>query len=680
MNPTATTKRRKSAMKTNLDQLCINTIRTLAIDGVQKANSGHPGMPMGAADMAYVLWARFLKHNPAHPAWPNRDRFVLSPGHGSMLLYSLLHLTGYDLPLAELENFRQWGSRTPGHPEYGLTPGVEMTTGPLGQGFATGVGMAIAERFLAATFNRPGLTIFDHFTYGIVSDGDLMEGVSHEAASLAGHLKLGKLIYLYDDNEISIEGSTDSTFTEDVPARFRAYDWHVQKVDGYDLDGIETAIRAAQEETKRPSLIVCHTHIGYGSPHKQDSAAAHGSPLGEDEVRLTKEALGWPANAHFLIPDEALAAFRQAGEQGQQAEAQWQETFERYRTAHPQEATLLETLWAGELPEGWADALPTFTPGDGPLATRKASGATLNALAPVLLTLIGGSADLAPSNNTRLNDYADFQPQTPAGRNLHFGVREHAMGSILNGLALHGGVIPYGGTFLVFSDYMRPAVRLAAMMHLPAVYVWAHDSIWIGEDGPTHQPVEHLAALRAIPNLTVIRPADANETAAAWRVALEQRDGPTALILTRQKLPVLFETMHNAAQNVAHGGYILAESSGVPAALIIASGSEVHLALDARDLLAQKGIAVRVVSMPSWKLFDAQPLAYRESVLPPLVTARLAIEAGVTQGWDKYVGPNGAVLGLDRFGASAPYEVLMTKFGFTVEAVTKQVMQLLGKA
>jgi len=665
-------------MSTELDQLCINTLRTLVIDGVQKAKSGHPGMPMGVADMAYVLWTRFLKHSPANPAWPDRDRFVLSAGHGSMLLYSLLHLTGYDLRLEEIKNFRQWSSRTPGHPEYGLTTGVETTTGPLGQGFANGVGMAIAERFLAATFNRPGFPIFGHFTYAIVSDGDLMEGVSHEAASLAGHLGLGKLIYLYDDNEISIEGSTDLTFTEDVPARFRAYGWHVQEVAGYDLDGLEAAIRAAQEEPQRPSLIVCHTHIAYGSPNKQDTAGAHGAPLGEEEVRLTKEALGWPPDAHFLIPDEALAVFRQAVERGREAEAQWRETCEHYRAAYPEEGARLETLWAGRLPAGWIDALPTFAPADGPLATRKASGAVLNALAPALPTLIGGSADLAPSNVTLLKGFADFHRETPAGRNLRFGVREHAMGSVLNGLASHGGVFPYGGTFLVFSDYMRPAVRLAAMMHLPVVYVWTHDSVWIGEDGPTHQPVEQLTALRAIPNLVVIRPADGNETAAAWRVALERRDGPTALALTRQKLPVLFETTRNPAEKVARGAYVLADSSGIPSVLLIASGSEVHLALEARDLLAEKGIAVRVVSMPSWELFDAQPASYRDAVLPPQVTARLAIEAGVTQGWAKYVGLAGDVMGLDRFGASAPYRVLMEKFGFTAEAVAERALNLLS--
>jgi transketolase len=647
------------------------------MDGVQTAKPGPPAIPMGIADVASVLWTRFLKHNPPDPAWPNRDRFVLSAGHGSMLLYSLLYLTGYDLPLDELKRFRQWGSRTPGHPEHGLTPGVETTTGPLGQGFANGVGMAIAERFLAATFNRPGFPIFDHYIYAIVSDGDLMEGVSHEAASLAGHLGLGKIIYLYDDNEISIEGSTDLAFTEDVPARFCAYGWHVQEVDGYDLPAIEAAIRAAQAETERPSLIVCHTHIAYGSPNKHDSASAHGEPLGEEEVRLTKEALGWPPDAQFRVPDEALAVFRRAVEQGRAAQAEWQELFTRYAREYPQEAALLQRLWAGDLPEGWEKALPAFTPADGDMATRQASGVVLNALAPVLPTLIGGSADLAPSNNTLLKGYADFQKATPTGRNFHFGVREHAMGSILNGMALYGGVIPYGGTFLVFSDYMRPAVRLAALMEQRVVYVWTHDSVWLGEDGPTHQPVEHLMALRAIPNLVVIRPCDANETAAAWRVALERREGPTALALTRQKLPILAETARDASETVARGAYVLAEASGAIDVILIATGSEVHLALEARKLLAEKGVAARVVSMPSWELFDAQEPAYREAVLPSSVAARLAIEAGVTQGWEKYVGPDGAVVGLDRFGASAPYKVLMEQFGFTPQAVAERALELL---
>jgi transketolase len=666
-------------MSTDLDQLCIDTLRTLAMDSVQKANSGHPGMPMGAADMAYVLWTRYLKHNPTDPDWPNRDRFVLSAGHGSMLLYSLLHLTGYDLPLEELKNFRQLGTRTPGHPEYGLTPGVETTTGPLGQGFANGAGMAIAERFLAATFNKPDFPLFDHFTYAIVSDGDMMEGISHETASLAGHLRLGKLIYLYDDNEISIEGATDITFTEDVTARFRAYGWHVQDVNGHALEEVDAAIRTARSETERPSLIIAHTHIAHGSPHKQDDASAHGAPLGEDEVKETKEALGWPPEAQFHIPEEARAVFRRAVEQGQRAQAEWQEMVDRYAEEYPQEAATLKRLWAGELPDGWEAALPTFALKDGPMATRKASGAALNALADELPTLIGGSADLAPSNKTILKGYDDFQPETPAGRNIRFGVREHTMGGMLNGMALHGGVIPYGGTFLIFSDYMRPSVRLAALMELPVIYVWTHDSVWIGEDGPTHQPVEQLPSLRAIPNLVVIRPADANETAAAWRVALERRDGPTGLVLTRQSLPVLFESRRDPAETVARGAYVLVDSSGIPDLVLIASGSEVHLALDARDILAQEGIGTRVVSMPSWELFEAQPADYQEFVLPPLVTARVAIEAAVPLGWGKYAGAKGAVIGLERFGASAPYRDLMEEFGFTAEAVAEKAHEVLGK-
>ncbi len=662
-----------------LHATCINTIRTLAMDGVQKARSGHPGMPMGMADVVYVLWTRFLKHNPKDPKWPDRDRFVLSAGHGSMLLYSLLYLTGYDLTLEDLMAFRQWGSRTPGHPEYGLTPGVETTTGPLGQGFANGVGMAIAERFLAATFNRPGFPIFDHYTYAIVSDGDLMEGISHEAASLAGHLGLGKLVYLYDDNDVSIEGSTDITFTEDVAARFRAYGWHVQRVDGYDLKAIARAIRAARRETARPSLIICRTHIAYGSPGKQDSASAHGEPLGEEEVRRAKEALGWPPDAQFWVPPEVLPVFRRAVEEGAAAQARWQAMFADYARQYPREAALLERLWAGELPDGWEEALPSFSPADGPMATRKASGLVLNALAAVLPTLIGGSADLAPSTQTLLKGYDDFQRETPAGRNLRFGVREHAMGSILNGMALHGGLIPYGGTFLVFSDYMRPAVRLAAMMHLPVVYVWTHDSLWIGEDGPTHQPVEHLAALRAIPNLTLIRPCDAGETAEAWRAALRRRNGPTALVLTRQNLPVLDRSEMAAAQNLDRGAYVLRDApEGHPDLILIASGSEVHLALAAQEGLAGRGVRARVVSMPSWELFDAQPPEYRAAVLPPTVP-KIAIEAAVPLGWERYVGPDGAVIGVHRFGASAPYPVLMEKFGFTPQAVMERALDTVAQ-
>jgi len=662
-----------------IDSLCINTIRTLAMDAVQKANSGHPGMPMGMADVAYVLWTRFLKHNPRDPRWPDRDRFVLSAGHGSMLLYSLLYLTGYDLTLEDLMAFRQWGSRTPGHPEYGLTPGVETTTGPLGQGIGNAVGMAIAERFLAATFNRPGFPIVDHFTYAIVSDGDLMEGISHEVASLAGHLGLGKLICFYDDNDISIEGSTEITFTEDVAARFRAYGWYVQRVDGYDLDGIASAVRRARREKSRPSLIICRTHLAYGSPNKQDRASAHGEPLGEEEVRLTKQALEWPPDAHFLVPPEVLPVFRRALKDGARAQTRWRAMFARYAAEYPREAALLERLWAGELPDGWEDVIPTFSPTDGPMATRRASGIVLNALAKALPTLIGGSADLAPSTNTLLTGFADFQRETPTGRNLRFGVREHAMGAILNGMALHGGVIPYGGTFLVFSDYMRPTVRLAAMMHLPVVYVWTHDSVWIGEDGPTHQPVEHLAALRAIPNLVVIRPCDANETAEAWRMALRRRNGPTALALTRQNLPILDRSDMAGAENLSRGAYILREApEGNPDLVLIATGSEVHLALAAQEELENRGVRARVVSMPSWELFEAQPPEYRAAVLPPDVP-RMAIEAASPMGWERYVGPNGAVIGIHRFGASAPYKVLMEKFGFTPLAVVERALALLAE-
>jgi len=663
-------------MSTELDQLCINTLRTLAMDAVQKAESGHPGMPMGAADVAYVLWTRFLKHNPHDPGWPNRDRFVLSAGHGSMLLYSLLHLTGYDLPLEALENFRQLGSRTPGHPEYGLTPGVETTTGPLGQGFANGVGLGIAERFLAATFNRPEFPIFDHHTYAIVSDGDLMEGISHEAASLAGHLGLDKLIYLYDDNEISIEGSTDITFTEDVPGRFRAYGWYVQEVNGHDLEAIEQSIRSVQEGTERPSLIVCHTHIAFGSPNKQDDAAAHGAPLGDEEVRRTKEALDWPPEARFRIPEEALAVFRQAVADGQEAQNEWETLLKRYAEFYPDEAGLLKRLWTGELPDGWKRRLPAFSSDDKAVATRKASGAVLNAIADDLPTLIGGSADLAPSNKTRLEGYDDFQEETPGGRNLHFGVREHAMGAILNGMALHGEVVPYGGTFLVFSDYMRPAVRLAALMDLPVIYVWTHDSVWIGEDGPTHQPVEHLVALRAIPHLQVIRPADANETVAAWRVALERRDGPTGIVLTRQSLPIL-ERDESAIGDLEQGAYVVRDApGGAPDVILMATGSEVHLALEAREMLAEEGVGARVVSMPSWERFESQPESYRQEVLPPEVTARLAVEAASPLGWDRYVGRRGVVMGIDRFGASASYPDLMKEFGFTGEGVAERALEI----
>jgi transketolase len=636
---------------------------------------------MGAAPMAYVLWTRFLKHNPTNPHWPDRDRFVLSAGHGSMLLYSLLHLTGYDLPLEELQNFRQWGSRTAGHPEHSLTPGVETTTGPLGQGFANGVGMAIAERFLAEHFNRPGHTMVDHTTYAIVSDGDLMEGVASEAASLAGHLGLGKLIYLYDDNHISIEGSTDLAFTEDVERRFEAYGWHVQRVDdGNDLAAIAAAIEAAQAATEQPSLIMVRTHIAYGSPGKQDTAEAHGAPLGEEEVRRTKENLAWPIEPSFYIPAEVLPHFREAMERGQAWEAEWRARFEAYAAEYPELAAEWQTAMNGQLLAGWDADLPDFSPADGPLATRQVSGQVLNAIAPHLPTLLGGSADLAPSTNTLLKKYGDITGGDFSGRNLHFGVREHAMGSIANGMALHGGLIPYTGTFLVFSDYMRPPIRLAAMMGLPVIFIFTHDSVWLGEDGPTHQPIEQLAALRAIPSLIVLRPADAAETVEAWRVALTHRDGPVALALTRQKLPVLDRTERTDADGVARGAYVLADAeSERPDILLIATGSEVHLALEAREQLAEQGVKARVVSMPSWELFDRQPPTYRDQILPPTVTTRLAIEAGVPQGWQRYVGLAGEVIGLNRFGASAPYKTLMEKFGFTAENIASRALALLGR-
>jgi transketolase len=665
-----------------LDQLCINTIRMLAVDAVEQAKSGHPGMPMGAAPMAYVLWTRFLRHNPTNPTWPDRDRFVLSAGHGSMLLYSLLHLTGYDLPLEEIKRFRQWGSRTPGHPEHTLTPGVETTTGPLGQGFANGVGMAIAEAFLAEHFNRRGHTLIDHYIYAIVSDGDLMEGVASEAASLAGHLQLGKLIYLYDDNGISIDGSTDLTFTEQVGKRFEAYGWHVQEIaDGNDVAALEAALKAAQAESMRPSLIIVHTHIAYGSPGKQDTAEAHGAPLGAAEVTRTKEFFGWPLEPPFYIPAEALTQFRKAVKRGQALEAAWQVRSAAYVKEFPELAAEWQRAMRRDLPPEWEASVPTFKAEDGAMATRVASGRVLNAIAPKIPNLIGGSADLATSNNTLLRGAGEFSAQNRAGRNLYFGVREHGMGAILNGLAVHGGVIPYGATFLIFSDYMRPAIRLAALSELPVIYVFTHDSIGLGEDGPTHQPLEHLAALRAIPHLTVIRPADANETAMAWRVALRHRDGPVALVLTRQNLPTLDRTQVAAADGLERGAYILIEAEGGnPDLLLIATGSEVPLAVAAHQQLAQQGIRVRVVSMPSWELFEQQPQAYREEVLPASVRKRLAIEAGAPQGWHYYVGEAGDVIGLTRFGASAPGPVVMEKLGFTVANVVARALRLLGRS
>jgi transketolase len=667
------------AGKWDRDDLAVATIRTLAIDGVQKANSGHPGMPLGAAPMAHVLWTRHLKFDAAHPQWPDRDRFILSAGHGSMLLYALLHLSGYGLTIEELEAFRQWGSRTPGHPEYGLTPGVETTTGPLGAGFSNGVGMAIAEKFLAATFNRPGFELVDHHTYGIVSDGDLMEGVAAEAASLAGHLGLGKLIYLYDDNRISIEGCTDLTFTEDVGARFEAYGWQVVKVDdGNDLQAVDIAISLACADKSRPSLVMVRTIIGCGSPHKAGSAEAHGAPLGVDECRLTKEALGWPGDLFFAVPDQVREQYSAAATSGGGVRARWEEMLTRYEQKYPEQARQWTEAMAGRLPEGWADALPVFAAGES-LATRAASGKALNAVAPAIPTLVGGSADLAPSNNTYLAGLGDFGPGSPAARNLHFGVREHAMGGVLNGLAAHGGMFVYGGTFLIFSDYMRPAIRLAALSHFPVTYVFTHDSIGLGEDGPTHQPIEQLASLRAIPGLVVIRPSDANETVLAWRTALERRNGPTALVLTRQNLPTFDRSAPAVADGLLRGGYVLEDPpEGRPDVILLATGSEVEIAVVAADVLAGRGVGARVVALPSWELFELQDRAYRESVLPPEVTARVSIEAASTFGWDRFVGSGGTALGIDHFGASAPAKVLYKEFGITAENLVATALRVLG--
>ncbi|HET6498357.1 MAG TPA: transketolase [Coriobacteriia bacterium] len=654
----------------HLDEVCVNTLRFLAVDMVQRAESGHPGMPMGAAPMAYTLWDRFLRFNPADPSWPDRDRFVLSGGHGCALLYALLHLSGYDLPMTELERFRQWGSRTPGHPESGLTPGVEATTGPLGQGISNAVGMALAEAALAARFNRPGHTVVDHRTYVICSDGDLMEGVASEAASLAGHLELGKLIVLYDDNSISIEGSTDLAFTEDRIARFAAYGWHTQRVDdGTDIAAIEEAIRQARAASTQPSFIAVRTIIGHGSPNKQGTASAHGEPLGAEETRLAKESLGWPVEPTFHVPAEALARFRSAIARGAAWQAEWHGRLEEYAGAFPELAAEFERRIAGELPEGWTDGLPAFTPQEGPMATRDAGGLVMNALAAGVPELMGGSADLAPSTKTLLSGYPDFSATSRAGRNLRFGVREHGMASILNGMAYHGGFVPYGSTFLLFSDYMRPALRLAALSALHVIHVFTHDSVGLGEDGPTHQPVEHLLALRAIPHVLLVRPADANETSSAWRIALEHTDGPVLLALSRQKLPVLDPAVYpHVAEGTLRGGYVLAddgpEGGGVPDVTLVATGSEVHLALEARGILASEGRRARVVSMPSVSLFVAQEEAYRAYVLPdgaPVV----AVEAGATLGWRTYLADGPSVVGIDRFGASAPGDTVMTGLGVT---------------
>jgi transketolase len=667
------------ATQISLDELCINTIRTLSMDAVQKAKSGHPGMPMGMAAAAYVLWTRFLRYNPRNPQWPNRDRFILSAGHGSMLLYSLLHLTGYDLSLDELKLFRQWGSRTPGHPEYGETPGVETTTGPLGQGFGNGVGMAIAEGHLAARLNTPDFPVMDHFTYAIVSDGDLMEGVASEAASLAGHLGLGKLIYLYDNNHITIEGSTELAFTENPSRRFEAYGWHVEETSGYDLDAIESAIRTAQSVTGRPSLINVRTNIAYGSPNKQDTAEAHGAPLGEEEIRLTKKNLGWPEDAQFYVPPEALEVFRESIPRGARWEAQWNQMLGRYAVAHPDRFREWEVLMNGGLNQGWEREIPSLVSEPKPLATREASGKVLTAIFPHAPGLVGGSADLAPSTNTYVKSFGDFQAGQYQGRNFHFGVREHAMGAILNGMALHGGLIPFGATFLIFSDYMRPSVRLAAFMKARVIYVWTHDSIGLGEDGPTHQPIEHAAALRAIPGLIFIRPSDATETAEAWRSALRHTSGPVALALTRQKLPVIDRSKYASAEGLHRGAYILAEAeSGTPDVIIIATGSEVGVALSARDMLQAKSIKTRVVSMPCWEFFARQEAAYHESVIPRSARLRVAVEAAVSFGWERWVGEDGLIIGIDRYGASAPFEVSMRNFGFSPENVAQKILERLG--
>lgn len=688
-----------TAPRGTIDDLCIDTIRALSIDGVEQAASGHPGMPMGAAPMAYVLWTRHLRHDPAHPTWADRDRFVLSAGHGSMLLYSLLFLTGYDLTLDDLKHFRRWGSRTPGHPERGSSAGVEVTTGPLGQGFGNAVGMAIAERWLAATFNRPGHPIVDHRTYVLASDGDLMEGVSAEAASLAGDLHLGRLIVLYDSNRITLSATTNVTFSEDVGARFAAYGWHVQQVDGMDMDAVDAALTAARAEDNRPSLIVARTHIGFGSPHKQDTFQAHGEPLGKEEARLTKRAYGWPEDRTFYVPGEAQSEFDKVGTRGAAQWAAWQQVMDGYRASEGERAGEFDRAMAGQLPPHWDARLPTYTPQDGAVATRDAGGKAIEALAESVPTLVGGSADLDPSTRTMMKGKGDFQSgmapedgQTPptqgtaggvwgyAGRNLHFGIREHAMTAILTGMTHHGGVIPFGATFLTFSDYMRPSIRLAALSGAHVIYVWTHDSIALGEDGPTHQPVEQLASLRAMPNMLVLRPADANETVEAWRIAMRHTTGPVGLVLTRQKIPVLDRTTLAPAAGTAHGAYVLADTGGeLPELILIATGSEVSLALEAHRTLVGEGVRSRVVSMPSWELFEVQPAEYREAVLPSAVHARVSVEAGSPFGWERYVGPAGAIIGVNGFGASAPGPVVMAKHGFTVEHVVATAKAVLAR-
>jgi transketolase len=663
--------------KIDIDELCINTIRMLSADAVQKAGSGHPGMPMGDAPMAYALWTKFLKHNPKNPLWHNRDRFILSAGHGSMLLYSLLHLTGYKISLEDIKNFRQWESKTPGHPEYHIECGIETTTGPLGQGFGTGVGMAIAERYLSEMFNKPGFPAVDYNIYAIVSDGDIMEGISSEAASLAGHLKLGNLVYLYSDNKITIEGSTDLSFTEDVGRRFEAYGWHVDRADGNNIGDIAGAIADAKKEKSKPSLIIVRTTIGFGSPGKQNTCDVHGSPLGGEELRRTKENLCCPPRS-FCIPKEVSVHMRRAIEKGRAEENRWKALFSRYRKKYPELAKRWDALSNGELPLGWEKMLPVFSPADGPVATRSASGKVLNALADLLPQLIGGSADLAPSNNTYLKKYPDFSV-AKGGRNIHFGVRENAMAAAMNGMALGKMLIPYGGTFLVFSDYMRPSIRLAALMKTHVTYVFTHDSIGLGEDGPTHQPVGHLTSLRAMPHIAVIRPADANETAEAWKSAITDRERPHALILSRQKLPVIDRKKYASAEGLARGGYILSDSKGIPDIILLSSGSEIHPTLNAAEKLRTDGLKVRVVNMACFEFFESQPASYKKKILPPEVEARLAVEAGATLSWYKYIGLKGDVIGIDRFGASAPAKVLFEKFGITPDNIVARAKKLLKR-
>jgi len=661
----------------NLDKTCINTIRTLAIDAVEKAQSGHPGMPMGTAPAAYVLWTKYLRHNPKNPQWINRDRFILSAGHGSMLLYALLHLTGYDLSLDEIKRFRQLHSKTPGHPEYGHAPGVETTTGPLGQGFANGIGMAIAEKYLEIYFNRPGYKMFDYRIFGIVSDGDLMEGVSAEAASLAGHLKLDNIVYFYDDNNITIDGPTSLAFSEDVGARFKAYGWNVKEADGNDLDSIDEALKACIKHTRKPSLIRLKTEIGYGSPNKQGTAEVHGAALGEEEVKLTKEAYGWNSKEPFYISEDALEYFRQSVENGRIKESEWNNLFKGYKDKHPNLYATLETFMKKDRLVAWEKVLPEFSPDDGKIATRKASGKTLDALTQAHPFMIGGSADLTPSNNTKPKTAQQFTSDNRLGRYINYGVREHAMGGVMNGLAL-SRFRPYGGTFLIFSDYMRPAVRLAALMGLPVIYVYTHDSIGLGEDGPTHQPIEHLSALRAIPNLTVIRPADANETAYAWKLAISRKTGPTAIALSRQGLPVIDRRSYAPVNEIEKGGYILADSKN-PELILIASGSEVQHAISAYEKLTAEGVKVRVVNLASWEIFEEQDDTYKKKVLPPEVKNRLSIEAAVSHGWSKYVGDNGDSISIEQYGASAPVDDVMKEYGFTAENVITRARALMKK-